>query len=106
MKIFMTVTFDDGADGRVEEITIGPRDQYAWEKAEPGRSIGSVLAEHDRIQDHYSLAFAALRRQGKFSGSLRELTESADVEIGHKSKTDVEDRSDEDPTQTGPSADE
>lgn len=103
MKIFMTVTFDDG---RVEELTVGPRDQLAWETAGTDRSIGSLIMGSDRIQDHYSLAFAALRRQGLYSGSEKELKAEADVEIGHKDKPETEDHSDEDPTRPGPSADE
>src|SRR5688572_31309520 len=108
MDARLTVTFDDG---RVEELTAGIKDQLAWEKAAPGRSWGRFLTQmvngETLLQDLYSLAFATMRRQGLFCGSLKELEESAVVEAGHRraeeSTEDEAEESAEDPTQRGPS---
>lgn len=93
----MTVTFDDG---RVEHLVVGPRDQLAWEAAEPGRAFGALFTQDNKISDYYSLAFAALRRQGKYSGTLKDLKTEADVELGREEPTEP------DPTQSDHSTDD
>lgn len=105
MKFFLTARFDDGND---IEVTAGPRDQLAWEKSAGNRALSQLLSGDYRIADLYSLAHAALKRQGLYSGTLKDFEESADVEMGHKSKgedaAEVDD-ADENPTQPGPSDD-
>lgn len=103
MKFHMTVRFDDG---REVEVTAGPRDQLAWEKAAQNRAVSQLLTGAYRMTDLYSLAHAAMKRQGLFSGTLKDFEDSVDIELGHKRKDEDApevDVADEGPTQSGPS---
>lgn len=106
MQFFLTIKFDDG---REVEVTAGPRDQLAWEKTAQNRSLSQLIGGELRVSDLYSLAHAAAKRQGLYTGSLKDLEESADVEYGHSSKGEdapAKDVADENPTQSGPSNDQ
>lgn len=105
MKFQMTLRFDDG---RELEITAGSRDQLAWEKAAQNRATSQILSE-GRIENYFSLAHAAAKRQGMFTGTLKEFEDSVELDLGHtisKGEDAPEtDDADEHPTQPGPSDD-
>jgi len=79
MKFRMTARPDSGEPF---EITAGPRDQLAWERAAPGRAYSALLSGHS-MTDLYSLAHAAAKRQGLYAGSLAQFEEAVELEVGH-----------------------
>jgi hypothetical protein len=97
MKLTFDVAFESGKKIRV---TAGPRDQLKWEQGGSGRAFGDLIARNYKIGELYSLAHAALKRQGLWDGTLQELQEQADVEIGSQETDD-----DDHPTQQAPTSD-
>ena len=90
MKVTFDVSFEDG---RQIKVTAGPRDQLVWEQGGSDRAFGQLLSRQYKIGELYSLAHAAMKRQGLYDGTLKDLQERADVEIGSE-------ESDEDDTPT------
>lgn len=95
MKVRMTVVFDQGheIDGVKEfPLTCGSRDILAWEKAGPGRAAGQVvILSNFKIDDLYALAFATLRRLGKWlDKSEADLRKHAEIDLGHYSTPEAE----------------
>lgn len=108
MKIRLTVTFDQEAPanaGEVFELTCESRDILAWEKAGPGRAAAQVInLAGFRLDDLYSLSFAAMRRQELWGGKEDELRKWAEIDLGHAtvSKEDEQSEAEEEadpPTQ-------
>lgn len=97
MKLTFDVSFEDG---KTVKVTAGPRDQLMWEQAGSGRAFGELLSRSYKIGDLYSLAHAAMKRQGLYDGSLKELQEQADVELGSEETDD-----DDHPTHAAPTSD-
>lgn len=83
MTFKFQLEFDDGA---VLEVKAGPRDILAWEQSGGNRQVTMLMRGGGGMVDFYALAHAALRRQGMFAGQLKELQESADLQIGWDSE--------------------
>ncbi|MFJ8966047.1 hypothetical protein ACIRG5_42325 [Lentzea sp. NPDC102401] len=102
MKLTFDVSFEDG---RQIKVTAGPRDQLVWEQAGADRAFGMLLGRGYKVGELYSLAHAALKRQKLWTGTLTELQELADVELGSEEPSAGEDVDDEVPTPAAPTSD-
>lgn len=96
MNLVFDVAFDSG---KKIKVTAGPRDQLRWEQGGSDRAFGTLLVRGFKVSDMYSLAHAALKRQALWDGTLSELQDQADVELGDE-ETDTDDH----PTQTAPTS--
>lgn len=108
MKFYFTVVLDGGDP---VEVVASPVDQMAWERGGRDRSCGQLLTDlvggSVRLVDIYSLAHAAMRRQGNYGGSLEEFEEAAEeVRLGRlakeKPESDGDDRVEESPDDENP----
>jgi hypothetical protein len=97
MKLTFDVSFESG---KQVKVTAGPRDQLAWEQGGSGRAFGELLSRNYKIGDLYSLVHAAMKRQGLYDGSLKDLQAEADVELGSEESDD-----DDHPTHADPTSD-
>ncbi|ALE74935.1 hypothetical protein AD006_01180 [Pseudonocardia sp. EC080610-09] len=61
-------------------VSAGTRDILIWEKTAKNRSVSNLM-EAFTMQDAYSLAHAASKRQGLFTGSLSDFESQCDMEI-------------------------
>lgn len=104
MKLVFDVTFDDGRDAI--KVVVGPRDQLLWEQGGSDRVFGSLLTRAYKVGELYSLAHAALKRQGLYDGTLSELQKTADIELGKEDEPAADaTEHDDTPTLAGPSTD-
>src|SRR5690606_7630074 len=88
----MRLTMEVAPDGQEPfKLVAGPRDILRWERTGKGRSA-SQLADGVSMTAVYEIAFQAVTRSGRWSGSFDEFCDSVDV-----SPTDED--TDVDPTQ-------
>lgn len=80
------VTPDSGAPF---EVTAGSRDVLVWEKTGKGRNV-SKFRNAMEMRDLYALAHIASRRQGLYSGELRDFEESVEIDIVEDEDDDAE----------------
>lgn len=102
MKLTFDVSFEDG---KQIKVTAGPRDQLLWEQGGNDRAFGDLLSRRYKVGELYSLAHAALKRQGLWDGSLRELQDQADVELGSEDPDSESAVEDDHPTHAAPTSD-
>lgn len=81
--------------GDVDSVKIeaDSRDIYMWEKTNRGKSFGA-LKNNLMMEDLYSLAYTAMRRQQAWRGSIDDFVE--EFALKFKQRVEV---ADEDPTQ-------
>lgn len=79
MKFRLTARPDSGEPF---EISAGPRDQLAWERAGANRKYSDLVSGYS-MRDLYSLGHIAATRAGLFAGSLTQFEEQVDLEPGH-----------------------
>jgi hypothetical protein len=83
--------------GEPFELTAGPRDILAWERATKGTF--AVLLSNRSFGAYYRIAHHAARRLGMFDGDLAEFERTCDVEFP-EGKEGADDEPD--PTQPAP----
>lgn len=75
--------------GEPVEIEAGTRDVYVWEKTNHGKTFAEFTRDV-AVVDLYEIAWHAARRQGVFTGNLKDFVETYEIE------TEVEEKEDED----------
>ena len=82
------ITFKVTPDaGEPYEVTATSRDAYVWEKTGRGKTVKTAL-ESGSIVDLTEIAYYACRRQGHFTGSLKEFAETHDIDAAEEDEPD------------------
>lgn len=89
MSLFTFTVLPDGEDEYEVEAT--SRDILNWEKTTPKASLGKFESD-PQIADVYKIAHFAARRNGLFTGALKDFEETVDIEF------EKEEESTSDPT--------
>ncbi len=103
MQLRLTVKFDQEHGGEEIKLLCTTRDLLAWERADGDgrRSDMRFIGLNCTLADLVSLAFAALRRQGLWSGKERDLGDQAEIDLGWADEPEKEEEDEVRPTQSG-----
>ncbi|MFC6156148.1 hypothetical protein [Kribbella jiaozuonensis] len=82
-------------------IKAGTRDVLVWEKTNKGKSYAQLLRDPN-LTDYYKLSHIAAKRQGLFTGSLKDWEDQHELDLSFDDEAADEEP---DPTQSGPSPD-
>lgn len=78
MSLFTFIVKPDGGDEFEVEAT--SRDILNWEKTTPKASLGKFESD-PQIGDVYKIAHFAARRNGFFTGALKDFEDTVDIEF-------------------------